>query len=77
MAIRSIWLNSVFSMAAICSVVMTYFGVNYFLSGLHSYGGGDPIPVPDWVFTGVGLMVALTAVSGVVNMKKSWGALAK
>jgi cytochrome c-type biogenesis protein CcsB len=74
---RSIWLNSVFSMAAICSVVMTYFGVNYFLSGLHSYGGGDPIPVPDWVFIGVGLMVALIAVSGVVNLKKSWGGLAK
>ena len=71
-AMRSVWLNSAASMAAVSSVVMTYFGVNYFLSGLHSYGGGDAIPVPDWVFLGVGLMVALIAVSGFVNMKKSW-----
>ncbi len=72
-ALRSVWLNSAVSMAAICSVIMTYFGVNYFLSGLHSYGGGEQIPVPDWVFIGVGLMVALVAVSGFVNVKKSWG----
>ncbi len=31
------------------SVLMTYFGVNYYLTGLHSYAGGDPAPVP--VFT--------------------------
>ena len=29
-------------------MVMTYFGVNYYLSGLHSYAAGDPIPVPAW-----------------------------
>ena len=28
------------------SVIMTYFGVNYYLSGLHSYAAGDPMPVP-------------------------------
>ncbi len=28
------------------SVLMTYFGVNYYLTGLHSYAGGDPVPVP-------------------------------
>ena len=36
-----IWLHAAGSMAAISSVVMTYFGVNYFLSGLHSYAAGD------------------------------------
>ena len=29
---------------------MTYFGVNYYLSGLHSYAGGDPIPLPSFVY---------------------------
>jgi hypothetical protein len=29
---------------------MTYFGVNFYLSGLHSYAAGDPVPVPTWVF---------------------------
>jgi len=32
------------------SVVMTYYGVNYYLSGLHSYAAGDPVPVPQWVY---------------------------
>ena len=32
------------------SVLMTYFGVNYYLSGLHSYAAGDPVPIPSWVY---------------------------
>ncbi|MDH4298139.1 MAG: hypothetical protein OEV74_17815, partial [Cyclobacteriaceae bacterium] len=32
------------------SVVMTYYGVNYYLSGLHSYAAGDPVPIPQWVY---------------------------
>jgi cytochrome c-type biogenesis protein CcsB len=35
------------------SVVMTYFGVNYYLSGLHSYAAGDPVPIPTWVYIAV------------------------
>ncbi|MDF1874364.1 cytochrome c biogenesis protein CcsA [Sulfurimonas sp. SAG-AH-194-I05] len=31
------------------SVIMTYFGVNYYLAGLHSYAKGDPVPIPDFV----------------------------
>lgn len=34
------------SVVAFYSVLMTYFGVNYYLAGKHSYAGGDPIPVP-------------------------------
>lgn len=44
------------------SVIMTYYGVNYYLSGLHSYAAGDPIPIPDWVYivvAGLGLISAL------------------
>ena len=47
------------TMFAFCSMVMTYFGVNYYLSGLHSYAAGDPIPVPAWVYISVGVMTAL------------------
>jgi len=32
------------------SVMMTYFGVNYYLSGLHSYAAGDSIPIPPSVY---------------------------
>jgi cytochrome c-type biogenesis protein CcsB len=42
------------------SIIMTYFGVNYYLSGLHSYAAGDPVPIPDWVYISV---VALLVIS--------------
>ncbi|MCB1184369.1 cytochrome c biogenesis protein CcsA [bacterium] len=72
-AMRSVWLNSAASLAAVSSVVMTYFGVNYFLTGLHSYAQGDAAKVPDWVFIGTGLIIALITVSGIVNKTRSWG----
>ena len=34
----------------LASVIMTYYGVNYYLSGLHSYAAGDPVPTPQWVY---------------------------
>jgi hypothetical protein len=34
----------------LATVIMTYYGVNYYLSGLHSYATGDPVPVPNWVY---------------------------
>jgi cytochrome c-type biogenesis protein CcsB len=34
----NIWLFNLASIVAFASVLMTYFGVNYFLSGMHSYG---------------------------------------
>ncbi|WDF46170.1 cytochrome c biogenesis protein CcsA [Chryseobacterium sp. KACC 21268] len=53
----------VVTMFAFCSMVMTYFGVNYYLSGLHSYAKGDPIPLPLWVYLGIGYMLLLSAVA--------------
>ena len=38
------------SILSLSSIVMTYFGVNYYLSGLHSYAKGDPILIPFWVY---------------------------
>jgi len=40
---------SVISLLSFTSVLMTYFGVNYYLAGLHSYAKGDPVPIPDFV----------------------------
>jgi cytochrome c-type biogenesis protein CcsB len=40
---------AVISLLSYSSVIMTYFGVNYYLAGLHSYAKGDPVPVPDFV----------------------------
>ena len=50
-------LATIFGLA---SVLMTYYGVNYYLSGLHSYATGDPVPVPNWVYIVVICIVALS-----------------
>lgn len=61
--LRSRWAFHVATMFAFCSMVMTYFGVNYYLSGLHSYAAGDPVPVPVWVYIGLATMALLSAAS--------------
>ncbi|ASW73736.1 cytochrome C biogenesis protein CcsB [Chryseobacterium piperi] len=61
--LRSKWAFHVATMFAFCSMVMTYFGVNYYLTGLHSYAAGDPVPVPAWVYIGLSVMVILSAAS--------------
>jgi len=48
-AIYSEFNFAVISLMAYSSVVMTYFGVNYYLAGMHSYAKGDPVPIPDFV----------------------------
>ncbi|MEA1879573.1 MAG: cytochrome c biogenesis protein CcsA [Campylobacterota bacterium] len=59
--IPSLKSNFIYNLASTWSysaVLMTYFGVNYYLSGLHSYAAGDPVPIPMWVYYGIaGLFV--------------------
>ncbi|MDG5799313.1 c-type cytochrome biogenesis protein CcsB [Marinilabiliaceae bacterium ANBcel2] len=38
------------------SVIMTYLGVNYYLAGLHSYAGGDPVPIPNFIYYSVAII---------------------
>ncbi|AZQ64648.1 cytochrome C biogenesis protein [Flammeovirga pectinis] len=47
------------SLVAFSSIVMTSFGVNYYLTGLHSYATGDPVPVPTFVYYVAALIVVL------------------
>jgi cytochrome c-type biogenesis protein CcsB len=51
------------SLWAYGSIIMTFFGVNFYLSGLHSYAQGDPIPIPTWVPITIWAMAALTLFS--------------
>ena len=62
--------NSV-SMFAIWTIIMTYFGVNYYLSGLHSYAAGDPMPIPDFVYYLLALMV-ITTILAKLNSRKHY-----
>jgi cytochrome c-type biogenesis protein CcsB len=45
------------------SIIMTYFGVNYYLSGLHSYAAGDPVPIPGWVYYAVLALMIISALA--------------
>jgi cytochrome c-type biogenesis protein CcsB len=41
--LRGRWFYSLMSVLAFASILMTYFGVNFYLSGLHAYASGDQI----------------------------------
>lgn len=45
------------------SIIMTFYGVNFYLSGLHSYATGDPVPIPNWVPITVSIFLLLSLVS--------------
>lgn len=51
------------------SVLMTYFGVNYFLGGMHSYAGGSAPPVPAGVYIALILLVVLIYVAWFNEMR--------
>ncbi len=59
-SLKSSFVYNVASTWAYSTVLMTYFGVNYYLSGLHSYAAGDPVPMPVWVYYGVAGLLILT-----------------
>ncbi|MGB0886744.1 MAG: c-type cytochrome biogenesis protein CcsB [Vicingaceae bacterium] len=50
-------------------VLMTYFGVNYYLSGLHSYAAGDPVPIPTFVPVTAAVVLVIALIAGLRNKK--------
>ncbi len=61
-------LSSPFSFAvastlAYSSIIMTYFGVNYYLSGMHSYATGDPVPIPTFVYYTIAIVFIVIALA--------------
>jgi len=56
---RSTYAFNVASLFGWASVMMTYFGVNYYLSGLHSYAAGDPVPIPPFVYYTVFILISI------------------
>ena len=61
--LRSKYLFNLLSLVGFSTIIMTYFGVNYYLTGLHSYAKGDPVPVPSWVYITVAMVFVLAVVS--------------
>ncbi len=58
----SLYTFLVLSMFSYLSVLMTYFGVNFLLSGLHSYASGE-FSLPSWVYIFLSILgiISLTA----------------
>lgn len=59
---------AVSSAFAYWSILMTYFGVNFYLSGMHSYASGDPVPIPTFVPV-VAFVMLLVSVVAFFNRK--------
>lgn len=58
------------------SVLMTYFGVNYYLSGMHSYAQGEPAPVPAGVYATIVLVLMLIIIAFISDKKENHRELA-
>jgi cytochrome c-type biogenesis protein CcsB len=67
--LRGVYAFNLAALLGFGSVIMTYFGVNYYLSGLHSYAAGDPLPVPTFVYYTV-VSVAVLGLAAYLNHSK-------
>lgn len=65
---NNVWLFNLMSVLAFSSVLMTYFGVNYFLSGMHSYGQTDGVSA---VFVYIAIAFGIIAILGIISRSKS------
>ncbi len=61
--LRGPWIFNLMSIVAFGSIMMTYFGVNFYLSGLHSYASGDKIITPNFVYYSMVIIFTLGLVS--------------
>jgi len=68
-ALSGFYIFNLASLVGISSIIMTYFGVNYYLSGLHSYAAGDPMPIPSFVYYLIGL-IFVTAILAKLKFNK-------
>lgn len=58
------WLLNLMSVISFASVLMTFFGVNYFLSGMHSYGQNDNVNgIFVYLYTAGAIVIVLALLS--------------
>ena len=63
------WLFNLMSILAFASIMMTYFGVNFYLSGLHSYASGEKVITPTFVYYSLIFVTILALISYFANKK--------
>jgi hypothetical protein len=61
--LRGRWTFNVMAIFAFSSIMMTYFGVNFYLTGLHSYASGDVPLTPSFVYYILAFFILLSAAS--------------
>ncbi|MFK8060543.1 MAG: cytochrome c biogenesis protein, partial [Polaribacter sp.] len=61
--LRGRYTFNLWTIIAYASIMMTYFGVNFYLAGLHSYASGDRVITPTSVFYSVGFVAILGTLS--------------
>jgi cytochrome c-type biogenesis protein CcsB len=62
--LKSTYTLSSLALVGIAVVLMTFFGVNYYLSGMHSYGAGDPPPIPNALYVSVAITAIIIYLAG-------------
>ena len=68
--LKSAYLFSLSSVLGFFVIIMTYFGVNYYLSGMHSYASGEPVPMPAWLPISIVLLLILAVFAWLKNDRK-------
>ena len=67
--LRGRWTYNMLSIFAYASIMMTYFGVNFYLAGLHSYASGDVTVTPTFVYYITIAFIILSAIAYFRNKK--------
>ena len=63
------WLFNLMSIISFAAIIMTYFGVNFYLVGLHSYASGDKVITPNFVYYSTVFVFILGLISYFANKK--------
>ena len=68
--LNDLYVFNVASVWAFFSIIMTSFGVNYYLAGLHSYAKGDPVPIPQFIYWVVAILFLVSLFANLSYRKR-------
>ena len=70
--LRGAWIFNLMSVVAFASILMTYFGVNFYLVGLHSYASGDKIITPSFIYYAI-VIISILGIASYFKSKALYG----
>lgn len=68
-ALRGKWIFNLMSIMAFYSIMMTYFGVNFYLTGKHSYASGDSVVTPEEFYHSL-IILAILGIASYIKYNK-------